>query len=132
MKIVLQHVSIPRPPGKESAETARAFYNGVLGLAVKPTPVTIEHLDLVWFNITEDTELHVFSENDSDTASARHFCLNVENLDGMIQTLKDAGYEPWMPEEITGRPRYFCRDPFDNIVEFTQIVDDYLKYQGQN
>ena len=120
------------PPGKESAEIARAFYNGVVGLTVKPTPSTIEHLDLVWFKITEDTELHVFSESEEDsvTPSARHFCLNVENLDAMIQTLKDAGYEPWMPEEITGRPRYFCRDPFDNIVEFTQIVDDYLKYQN--
>jgi catechol 2,3-dioxygenase-like lactoylglutathione lyase family enzyme len=132
MQIVLQHVSVPRPFGKESAELARKFYNGLLGLREKPVPSTIEHLDLVWFIIGEETELHVFAEDDSPTTSGRHFCLNVGDVEAMRKALVDAGYQPWSPEEIHGRPRFFCRDPFSNIVEFTQIVDDYMKYQTEN
>ena len=41
----IQHVSIPRPPGAGSREQARAFFGGLLGLAEKPVPSTIEHLD---------------------------------------------------------------------------------------
>ena len=130
MQIVLQHVSVPRPFGEESAERARQFYGGLLGLKEKPVPSTIAHLGLVWFKIGAETELHVFSENDSDTTSGRHFCLNVGDVEAMRQALTEAGYEPWNPEAIQGRPRFFCRDPFDNIVEFTQIVDDYMKFQS--
>lgn len=129
MNIILQHVSIPRPPGEESADRARAFYAGVIGLIEKPVPSTIAHLDLVWFKIGEETELHVFSEVDSDHKSGRHFCLNVGDVEAMRRAIDQGGYETWSPQEIGGRPRFFCRDPFGNVVEFTQIVDDYLKYQ---
>ena len=129
MQIVLQHVSVPRPPGEESAQLARQFYAGLVGLTEKPVPSTITHLDLVWFKIGEETELHVFAEADSPTTSGRHFCLNVGNVDSMREALIAGGYEPWFPEEISGRPRFFCRDPFENIVEFTQIMDDYMKFQ---
>lgn len=132
MQIVLQHVSVPRPPGKESAHLARQFYSGLLGLQEKPVPSTIEHLDLVWFKIGDETELHVFAEADSPTTSGRHFCLNVGNVEAMRQALIDSGYQPWSPEEIHGRPRFFCHDPFQNVVEFTQIVDDYMKYQNKD
>jgi hypothetical protein len=131
MQIMLQHVSIPRPPGEESAQLARQFYSGLVGLTEKPVPSTIAHFDLVWFKIGEETELHVFSETADPTNSTRHFCLNVGDVEAMRQALTQGGYQPWSPEEITGRPRFFCRDPFNNIVEFTQIVDDYLKHQRQ-
>jgi catechol 2,3-dioxygenase-like lactoylglutathione lyase family enzyme len=129
MQIVLQHISVPRPPGEGSAQLARQFYTGLLGLTEKPVPSTIVHLDLVWFKIGEETELHVFAEKDSDTTSGRHFCLNVSNVNAMREALIKGGFQPWSPEEIQGRPRFFCRDPFDNIIEFTQIMDDYMKYQ---
>jgi len=129
MHILLQHVSVPRPPGEESAEVARKFYGGLVGLQEKPVPTSIKHLDLVWFKIGEETELHVFAEKDSPTTSTRHFCLNVGDVEAMRQALMQGGYQPWNPEEIHGRPRFFCRDPFHNVIEFTQIEDDYMKYQ---
>jgi len=131
MQIMLQHVSIPRPPGPESAQLARQFYGELIGLKEKSVPSTIQHLDLVWFNIEGETELHVFAEADSPTTSGRHFCLNVGNVEAMRQALIEGGYQPWNPEEIHGRPRFFCRDPFNNIIEFTQIMDDYMKYQNE-
>jgi len=131
MEIMLQHVSVPRPPGEESARMARQFYGELIGLTEKPVPDTIAHLDLVWFKIGEETELHVFAETEPPTTSGRHFCLNVGDVEAMRQALIEAGYQPWAPEEIRGRPRFFCRDPFHNIVEFTQITDDYMKYQDK-
>lgn len=122
----IQHVSIPRPPG--SGEATRTFYTGVLGLVEKPVPKSIEHLDLIWFQVGE-LELHVFAEEPIDNSSGRHFCLVVEDLEAMRQKLTEAGYTPWNPEVIPGRPRFFCRDPFNNTIEFTTIEGDYLEIE---
>lgn len=129
MQIMLQHVSIPRPPGDASAQQARAFYADLVGLIEKPVPASIAHLDLVWFRIGEETELHVFPDTGESGSSAQHFCLHVGDIEAMRQRLIQGGYSPYAPEDIPGRPRFFCRDPFNNLVEFTQIVDDYLRHQ---
>lgn len=130
MRVMLQHVSVPRPPGEESARIARQFYADVVGLVEKPVPIGITHLDLVWFKLGEEAELHVFSQAEHHPKSGQHFCLSVEDVESIKQALTQNGYETWMPEEIPGRPRFFCRDPFENLIEFTQITDDYLKYQS--
>ncbi len=129
MTTQLQHVSIPRPPGQASRQLAQAFYTGLLGLEEKPVPTTIQQFDLVWFKIGENTELHLFAEETLPDSSKRHFCLVVENLDSLRQTLESAGYPIFDMGIIRGRPRFFSRDPFNNIIEFTTIQDDYMKYQ---
>ncbi|HEX5692155.1 MAG TPA: glyoxalase, partial [Roseiflexaceae bacterium] len=65
----IQHVSIPRPPGSHAA--TRAFYGELLGLEEKPPPDTISYLDLIWFNIGDDMELHCFTEEMVDDRSGR-------------------------------------------------------------
>jgi catechol 2,3-dioxygenase-like lactoylglutathione lyase family enzyme len=121
----IQHVSVPRPPGPESAEQARAFYSGVLGLREKPVPETIAHLDLVWFDAGE-TELHVFAEAGAPDSGGRHFCLEFDDIGPVRARLEAAGYRPWDPEAIRNRPRFFCKDPFGNTVECTTILGEYL------
>jgi len=128
MKFRLQHVSIPRPPGSE-AQT-RAFYGDLLGLTEKPAPNSISDLEVIWFKINEDAELHCFREEPHADPSARHFCLVVEDLSAMRGKLTRAGYAPYDVETIPGRPRFFCRDPFGNIIEFTTIEGDYLQLQS--
>ncbi|MDX1663003.1 MAG: VOC family protein [Candidatus Promineifilaceae bacterium] len=122
----IQHVSIPRPPG--SGATARAFYGDFLGLEELPVPESIRHRDLIWFRIGQpphNLELHLFAEEPLEDRSIRHFCLEVEDQARMRERLEQAGYEPWDVEPIPGRPRFFCRDPFGNIIEFTTIVGNY-------
>ena len=119
----IQHVSIPRPPGSH-AQT-RAFYGDLLGLEEKPVPDTIQHLDLIWYNIGENMELHVFTEEMREDTSGRHFCMDVEDVEGIRTRLAEAGYTPWNPEEIRNRPRFFCKDPFGNTIEFTTILGQY-------
>lgn len=124
----IQHVSIPRPPGAASRQQVQAFYGGLLGLVEKPVPHSIQHLDLVWFGVGEQ-ELHCFAEEAFDNRSGRHFCLVVDDVAAIRERLRAAGYEPQSPEAIPGRPRFFCRDPFGNNIEFTTIVGDYLEIE---
>ena len=123
----LQHVSIPRPTGSE--EVTRAFYGGLLGLEEKPVPSSIKNLDLVWFKLDTDAELHVFREDPLTDKSNRHFCLVVDDVHVLRKKIEEAGYEAWDVDPIPGRPRFFCRDPFRNIIEFTSIQANYLDYQ---
>jgi len=119
----IQHVSIPRPP--DSHAQTRAFYGELLGLEEKPVPETIRHLDLIWYNIGADQELHLFTEEPLDDRSGRHFCIEVDDLAALRERLISAGHEPWDAEPIHNRPRFFCRDAFGNTVEFTTILGDY-------
>lgn len=123
MRPRIQHVSIPRPPG--SHEQARGFYGALLGLEEIPVPESIRDLDLIWYRLG-DTELHLFAEAPVADSSGRHFCIEVQQLEEVRQRLRAAGYEPWNPTRIPGRPRFFCRDPFGNTIEFTTIVGDEL------
>lgn len=127
MSVRLQHVSIPRPPGSE--EKTRAFYGDLLGLPEIPAPNSIQAAEVIWFKLGEDAELHCFREEPLGDASNRHFCLVVDDVAGIRQKLNTAGYEPYDVEAIPGRPRFFCRDPFGNIIEFTSIVGDYIELQ---
>ena len=127
MSIRLQHVSIPRPPGSE-AQT-RAFYGDLLGLPEIPAPNSLEATEVIWFRLGDDAELHCFREEPLEDTSNRHLCLVVEDLPGLRQKLSEAGYQPYDVEVIPGRPRFFCRDPFGNIIEFTTIQGDYLQLQ---
>ncbi|GIK64531.1 MAG: hypothetical protein BroJett018_23250 [Chloroflexota bacterium] len=127
MKVRLQHVSIPRPPGSENL--TRAFYGEILGLEEIPVPSTIRQFDLIWFALGPETELHVFAEEAFSDQSGRHFCLVVEDLNGLKHKLVEAGIETWEPATIQGRPRFFCRDPFRNIIEFTTIEADYKSFE---
>lgn len=119
----VQHVSIPRPPGSDAQ--ARAFYGDLVGLEEAEVPESIRHLDLVWFRLG-DTELHLFAEEPIADRSGRHFCIDVDDLAGLRERLHTAGYEPRDTIPIPGRPRFFCRDPFGNDVEFTTIETDSL------
>jgi catechol 2,3-dioxygenase-like lactoylglutathione lyase family enzyme len=114
----LQHVSSPIPEGGQGE--ARRFYGELLGLQEKPVPATLDGSKLVWFAAGASLELHFFP-GEQAPRSERHFCLDVDNLQAVRKALEDAGLEPYDTTPIPGRPRFFCRDPFQNLVEITSI-----------
>jgi catechol 2,3-dioxygenase-like lactoylglutathione lyase family enzyme len=115
----LQHVSIPIPPGGEAR--ARDFYSGRLGLEERDVPPKLDPNQLIWFRVGGDLELHLFIEAEPPR-DARHFCLVVdEDLNGLRARLEAAGVETNDTTPIVGRPRFFCRDPFGNLVELTRF-----------
>ena len=119
----LQHVSSPF--AGDDRDALRAFYGEVLGLREVPTPSTLAHMELIWFSAGDGAELHFF-RGPADTGAARHFCLDIEDLEETRRRLQAAGHEPYDDTPIRNRPRFFCRDPAGNLVEFTSIQGSYL------
>ena len=117
----LQHVSSPFPAG--AAEAVRNFYSTVLGLSELPVPATLSDIGLLWFSVGPGLELHFFP-GQTDSSSTRHFCLDVADLDQTRAHLVEAGFEPYDDTPIPGRPRFFCRDPVGNLVEFTMVMSE--------
>lgn len=113
----IQHVSITAP--LDGMETARAFYGGVLGLREKPVPESLAGLNiLLWFDVGP-SELHIVAEDDETSGrSRRHICFEVDDLAAIRARLVEAGNHPYDATPIPGRPRFFCRDPFGNLLEF--------------
>ena len=102
----------------------RHFYGEVLGLTEKVPPKSLSRLKLVWFSAGPGLELHFFGGS-PDVASTRHFCLNIDDLDETRASLESAGAQPFDDTPIPNRPRFFCRDPVGNLIEFTSIQGDY-------
>lgn len=121
----LQHVSSPFPDGKQ--DEVRAFYGGVLDLNEIPVPRSLASGGLVWFSAGPDSlEIHFFP-GIPDPQHRRHLCLEVDDLDAARTRLTTAGYETLDATPISKRPRFFCRDPFGNLIEFTTLVGAYLE-----
>jgi catechol 2,3-dioxygenase-like lactoylglutathione lyase family enzyme len=114
----LQHVSSPFPDGE--LDSIRSFYGTLLGLTEVPVPDTLSHMGLAWFSAGPGLELHFFPGATDPTAD-RHFCLDVAGLAETRKRLVADGREPYDDIPIPGRPRFFCRDPVGNLVEFTSI-----------
>ena len=122
----VQHVSIPIPPG--GAKGARAFFAGALGLVEKQVPATLDASQLTWFSVGDDEhELHCFVDPDfANRSTAAHFCFEVEDIEALRKRVSEAGIEfDHDPAPIHNRPRSFVRDPFGNLIEFTQINGRY-------
>ena len=54
-------------------------------------------------------------------ADRSHLCLEVDDVAALRSRLDEAGVETSDATEILGRPRFFCRDPFGNLLELTTI-----------
>ena len=114
----LQHVSLCFPPGAN--DEVRAFYGGVLGLEEIPVLPKLDPEQFVWFSGgAGDLEVHLMPGE--VTGGRQHACLVVDDLEGLRARLADGGYELSEATEIVGRPRFFCRDPFGNLLELCRI-----------
>ena len=121
-----QHVTITFPPGQEAR--VRDFYVRVLGFREKPTPKVVKPLGWIWFDTgVPGVELHCVPDEELVPADTRHhFCLEVEDFDRQRQALSDSGAKIVEARALPLRPRFFARDPFNNLIEFVQIEGDYI------
>lgn len=125
----LQHTAMSIPAGGQG--TVRAFYGGVLGLEEKQPPQSLAHLNLVWFAAGDgEMELHFRPDpHPPGGTDQRHICLVVDDLEDYRRRLQEAGATITSAEPIPNRPRFFCRDPLGNLLEFTTIQGDYRAAQ---
>jgi catechol 2,3-dioxygenase-like lactoylglutathione lyase family enzyme len=105
----------------------RAFYGGLLGLVEKAVPASLADQELVWFEAGPlELELHFLPDPvPADRTAQRHFCLEVDDLESWRRRLEEAEVETSDDTPIPNRPRFFCRDPFGNLIELTTIMGDY-------
>jgi catechol 2,3-dioxygenase-like lactoylglutathione lyase family enzyme len=115
----LQHVSIA--VGRGGAGEARAFYGGLLGLQEREVLPALDPDDFVWYRAGGDLELHLMLVDQAPPERA-HFCLAVEDdLAALRERLEGAGVATRDATPLQGRPRFFCHDPFGNLVELARI-----------
>jgi catechol 2,3-dioxygenase-like lactoylglutathione lyase family enzyme len=121
-----QHVTITFPPGEEAR--VRSFYVGALGFHEKPIPKVVKSLGWIWFDTgLAGVELHCVPDDELVPADTRHhFCLEVDNLERQRRDLVDSGTKIIEARALPLRPRFFARDPFNNLIEFVQIEGDYV------
>jgi catechol 2,3-dioxygenase-like lactoylglutathione lyase family enzyme len=118
----LQHVSITIPFGREAE--ARAFYSGLLDLEERDVLPALDPRRFIWFRLGDpDLELHLML-TDTPSRGDHHLCLEVgPRLEELRAALEAAGVASRDATPIRGRKRFFCRDPFGNLIELTRIDD---------
>ena len=111
------HLQIAIPRGGE--DEARAFYGAVLGLEEVPKPAVLAVRGGLWFQCGRQ-QLHLGVEDDFRPAKKAHPGMLVEDIEALMSSLRDAGYEPMIAETLGDTRRIFIHDPFGNRIEFLE------------
>jgi len=113
----IHHVNVVVAPGGTDAVVP--FYADVLGLRHVEKPTEGVAQSGAWFDVDDRSQVHV-SERDGEVHPQSHFGLVVDDFDGVLKRLHDAG-APWDDQaDIFGGRRGFTRDPAGNRVEILE------------
>lgn len=114
----VHHVQLAMPIGGE--DTARSFYEGVLGLPEVPKPPDMAARGGCWFE-RGDVRLHLGVEADFRPARKAHPALLVDDLPSLVDRLRDAGAPLTAGDPLDDfSHRWFVDDPFGNRIELLQ------------
>jgi catechol 2,3-dioxygenase-like lactoylglutathione lyase family enzyme len=115
----LHHVQLAVPTGSEPA--LRQFYGEVLGMVEIPKPVALVARRGVWFR-SGTAELHLGVEADFRPARKAHPGLLVDDLDGIVARLAEAGHSVRPDDQLPGYRRCYVEDPCGNRLELLSPV----------
>lgn len=113
----IDHVQLAMPPGGE--EQAVAFYQGVLGLTNVEKPSHLAVRGGCWFE-HGSLKIHLGVEADFRPARKAHPALLVDDLAGLVATLRGAEVEVRTEDELAGYDRVYVDDPFGNRIELME------------
>jgi catechol 2,3-dioxygenase-like lactoylglutathione lyase family enzyme len=116
MKILsVHHIQITIP--KDTEDSARAFYCGVLGLAEIEKPMSLQGRGGFWLQVGGQ-EVHVGTEDGFDRLTTKaHLAYLVDDLAAWREVLLQQNIQPESGIPIEGYDRFEFRDPFGNRVE---------------
>jgi catechol 2,3-dioxygenase-like lactoylglutathione lyase family enzyme len=117
MIVGIDHVQLAMPPGRE--DEARAFYEGLLGLAELPKPAALAKRGGAWFE-NGAVKIHLGVEPDFRPARKAHPGLLVRDLRELIERLNSAGIKVVDDEPLAGVKRVYVDDPFGNRLELME------------
>lgn len=115
--IGLDHVQLAAPAGSE--DKARQFFKDLLGMSEIPKPEKLKVRGGVWFQCGAQF-LHIGIEAAFVPAKKAHPAFVVQNIDALIQRLKENHVPIRMDDEIPHLIRFFAEDPFGNRLEFME------------
>jgi catechol 2,3-dioxygenase-like lactoylglutathione lyase family enzyme len=113
----IDHVQLAMPAGGE--DEAVAFYEGMLGIPHVPKPANLASRGGCWFE-RGGLKVHLGVEQDFRPARKAHPALLVDDLAGLVDTLRAAGIEPRTDEPLEGYDRVYVDDPFGNRIELLE------------
>lgn len=116
--IRLHHVNIVVKPGQ--TDQVVTFYTGVLGLTPTEKPTQGTSPGGAWFDIDEHTQLHISERADAVMHDDMHFALVLDDFDGVLARLADAGAEWRDQPDLFGGRRGSTRDPVGNRIELLE------------
>ena len=121
----VQHVSVPMP--LDGNAEARKFYGETLGFTEITPPSVLGSERFVWYQVGDGGhEVHIYTMDPFiQSQPSQHFCVQVDDPDGVRATLESAGYPVRDEPVIPNRPRFSTSDSFGNKVEISAIVGDY-------
>jgi catechol 2,3-dioxygenase-like lactoylglutathione lyase family enzyme len=111
----IDHVQIAIPPGEEDA--ARPFYRDLLGLTEVPKTGVQATRGGCWFE-SGAIKVHLGVEEPFRANKKAHVAFVVDDVSGLGERAKAAGFETKSDDDIAGYERIFIYDPFGNRLEF--------------
>jgi catechol 2,3-dioxygenase-like lactoylglutathione lyase family enzyme len=111
----IDHAQVAIPRGGE--ESARAFYDKLLGLPEQPKPPQLAKRGGCWFE-SEAVKLHCGVEEPFRPAKKAHVAFRVDDVAALARRARAAGYEVVDDDLLEGHERIYIHDPFGNRLEF--------------
>jgi catechol 2,3-dioxygenase-like lactoylglutathione lyase family enzyme len=115
----VDHVHITAP--EELEEDVIRWYVECLGLERVQKPDGTQPRG-AWFRIGEQ-EIHI-SRDQRNPPHLSHFGVEVDDIEAVVRTLREAGCHIEQASTIPGRRRFYTRDPAGNRIEFLTYDGD--------
>jgi len=128
----LNHITVSAPSGEEAK--AREFYGNVIGLKeIDLPPALTKVYEIVWFDLL-DFILHIefthhyiqpktWTEN-GVLMLGRHTAIEVKGIKEVRKTIADSGAVIHEAVVLADRDRFYCEDPFGNVLEIIEFHKD--------
>ena len=113
----IDHVQLAMPSEKE--DSAREFYNGVLGIPEVKKSMELAKRGGVWFE-SDSIKIHLGVDKDFIPAKKAHPGLEVDNVAVLSEILSKHGYGITRDHSISDCICIFVNDPFGNRLEFLE------------
>ncbi|MDQ0207927.1 VOC family protein [Alkalicoccobacillus murimartini] len=113
----IHHVQLAAPKGSE--DQARTFYTEILGFTEVEKPAQMKVNGGCWFE-QGTISLHIGIETPFVPAEKAHPAFYTEDLDGLVEHLKQHNITVEFDTRYEGFKRFYVYDPFNNRIEILQ------------
>lgn len=117
----IDHIQLAAPKGSE--ETARKFFNGILGFEEVEKPEKLKANGGVWFAYG-NCHIHIGIEEPFLPAKKAHPAFEVNNCEALKNHLIANGIDITEDDRIPNAKRFHFFDPFGNRIEIIEWILD--------